>query len=138
MHAAFYDEIHMRGNRLASRAALAEFFARFDVDAATFGATFDSSEVDARVQRAVALGHEYAIRATPSLVVAGRYWTNPSLAGPDMLAVVDHLVAEEGHAGVRELRSGSQTSAACPARLAGAPPRFSKFYQHGGRSGGRP
>ena len=95
MHAAFYEEIHARGNRLASRAALAEFFARFGVDAATFDATFDSSEVDARVQRAVALSREYGIRATPSLVVAGRYPTNPSLAGLDMLAVVDHLVAKE-------------------------------------------
>ena len=95
MHAAFYDEIQVRGNLLDSRAALAEFFARFDVDAATFDATFDSSEVDARVRRAIALSQEYGIRATPSLVVAGRYLTNPSLAGPDTLAVVDHLVAKE-------------------------------------------
>jgi protein dithiol oxidoreductase (disulfide-forming) len=95
MHAAFYDEIHTRGNPLGSRAALAEFFARFGVDAATFGATFDSREVDARVRRAVALSEEYGIRATPSLVVAGRYRTNPILAGLDMLAVVDHVVAKE-------------------------------------------
>ena len=95
IHAAFYDEIQVRGNPLDSRAALAEFFARFDVDAATFDATFDSSEVDARVDRAIALSQEYGIRATPSFVVAGRYLTNPSLAGPDTLAVVDHLVAKE-------------------------------------------
>jgi thiol:disulfide interchange protein DsbA len=95
MHPNFYEEIQVRGNRLDSRAALAEFFARFDVDAATFAATFDSREVDARVRRAVALSQEYAIRATPSFVVAGRYLTNPSLAGPDTLAVVDHLVAKE-------------------------------------------
>jgi thiol:disulfide interchange protein DsbA len=99
MHAAFYDEIQTRGNRLAARDALAEFFARFGVDAATFGATFDSSEVDARVQRAAALRDEYAIRVTPSLVIAGRYSTNPGLAGRDMLAVVDHLVAEETSSG---------------------------------------
>ena len=48
MHAAFYEEIQERGNALASRAALAEFFSRFGVDAATFDATFDSGEVDAR------------------------------------------------------------------------------------------
>jgi thiol:disulfide interchange protein DsbA len=96
MHAAFYDEIHTRGTRLDSRTALAEFFARFDVDAATFDATFDSSDVDARVRRAIALSDEYAIRSTPSFVVAGRYSTGPGLAGPNTLAVVDHLVAEEG------------------------------------------
>ena len=43
MHAAFYDEIHARGNPLASREALTAFFARFDVDSATFAAAFDSS-----------------------------------------------------------------------------------------------
>jgi protein dithiol oxidoreductase (disulfide-forming) len=95
MHPAFYDEIHTRANPLDSRAALAEIFARFDVDAATFDATFDSSEVDAHVRRAIELSQEYGIRATPSFVVAGRYLTNPSLAGPDTLAVVDHLVAKE-------------------------------------------
>jgi thiol:disulfide interchange protein DsbA len=95
MHAAFYDEIHVRSNRLASREALAEFFARFGVDAAAFDAAFDSSAVDARVRNAIALGREYRVQATPSLVVAGRYSTNPSLAGPTMLAVVGQLVASE-------------------------------------------
>lgn len=91
MQDAFFDEIHERGNALASRAALAEFFERFGVDAAVFDATFDSSEVEARMLRAVALNREYSIRATPTIVVAGRYSTNPLGIG---LAVVDHLVAE--------------------------------------------
>lgn len=103
MHDAFFDEIHERGNALASRAALADFFHRFEVDAATFDATFDSSEVDARMQRAVALNREYGIVATPTLVVAGRYSTNPGRPAdastrespwPTMLAIVDQLVAE--------------------------------------------
>jgi protein dithiol oxidoreductase (disulfide-forming) len=103
MHDAFYDEIHERGNALTSRAALADFFQRFGVDAATFDATFDSSEVDARMQRAAALNREYGITATPTLVVAGRYATRSTPADPGipvddpwsrMLAVVDHLVAE--------------------------------------------
>jgi protein dithiol oxidoreductase (disulfide-forming) len=98
MHAAFYGEIHTRGNVLSSREALAELFARFDVDAATFAAAFDSAAVNERVQAAVALGREYGIRATPSLVVAGRYSTNPTLAGARVLAVVDQLAAEERRA----------------------------------------
>jgi thiol:disulfide interchange protein DsbA len=94
MHAAFYDEIHVRGNPLSSREALAEFFARFGVDGATFDAAFDSGAVDARVQRAVVLSREYGIEAVPAFVVAGRYVTSPSMAGPQVLAVVDELVAE--------------------------------------------
>ncbi len=95
MYTVFYEEIQVRGNRLESRAALAELFARFGVDATTFDATFDSPDVDARVRNAIALSEEYGIRATPSLVVAGRYMTNPSLAGTETLAVVDHLVAKQ-------------------------------------------
>lgn len=98
MHGAFYGEIHTRGNALSSREALAELFARFDVDAAKFAEAFDSAAVDARVERAVALGREYGVRATPSLVVAGRYSTNPTLAGAQVLAVVDQLVADERRA----------------------------------------
>jgi thiol:disulfide interchange protein DsbA len=103
MHDAFYDEIHERGNPLASRAALADFFERFGIDVATFDATLDSSEVDARLQRAAALNRAYRITATPTLIVAGRYATRPGLADPEtpiddvwrqMLAVVDQLVAQ--------------------------------------------
>jgi thiol:disulfide interchange protein DsbA len=116
MHNAFYDEIHERGNPLASRVALEDFFLRFGVDAATFDATFDSSEVDARMERAVALNREYGITATPTLVVAGRYSTNATLgcaaagATPDepcrdwdsaMLRVVDQLIAENRTCGDR-------------------------------------
>jgi thiol:disulfide interchange protein DsbA len=103
MHNAFYDEIHERGNPLASRAALADFFERFGIDTATFDAAFDSTEVDARMQRAAALNRAYGITATPTLIVGGRYATRPGLADPEtpiddvwrqMLAVVDQLVAE--------------------------------------------
>jgi thiol:disulfide interchange protein DsbA len=101
MHAAFYEEIHTRGNPLASRQALAGIFARFDVDAAAFAAAFDSPAVDARVREAAALGREYRISATPTLVVAGRYSTNPTVSGGRVLQVVDQLVADERRAALR-------------------------------------
>ena len=86
MYSAMYDQI-LRGNRLASRAALVEFFAGFGVDAATFDAAFDSRAVEARVEHAIALNREYRVTATPTLVVDGRYSTRT-------LAVVDRLIAE--------------------------------------------
>ena len=110
MHNAFYDDIHERGNALASRADLADFFERFGIDSATFDATFDSTEVDARMQHAAALNRAYGITATPTLIVAGRYATRPGLADPEtsiddvwrqMLAVVDQLVAETRACGDR-------------------------------------
>jgi len=102
MHGDFYDEIHVRGNRLSSREALTEFFARFGVDGATFDAAFDSRDVDARVQRAAALAREYGIDSVPAVVVAGRYVTSPGTAGPEVLAVVDQLVAEEAAQGAAD------------------------------------
>jgi len=90
-----FDEIHERGSSLDSRDLLAAFFERIDVDRSTFDATFDSSEVEARFQRAVALNREYGVQVTPTIVVAGRYTIDPGLAGSRMLEVVDQLVAEE-------------------------------------------
>lgn len=95
MHAAFYEEIHARGNPLPSRESLARFFARFGIDATAFAAAFDSPAVGRRVREAAALAREYRIDSTPTLVIAGRYSTNPGLAGDHMLAVVDQLVADE-------------------------------------------
>jgi thiol:disulfide interchange protein DsbA len=94
MHAEFYDEIHVRGNALGSRDELADFFGRFGVDRATFDAAFDSSGVDAQIRRAAALNREYAIQAAPTVVVGGRYATNPLSAGTALRELLNHLVAE--------------------------------------------
>jgi thiol:disulfide interchange protein DsbA len=64
------------------------------VDGPAFAAAFDSPRVDERLQQALALAREYGIDATPSLVVAGRYKTNPAMAGSTLFAVVDELVGE--------------------------------------------
>jgi len=95
MRADFYDEIHLRKNPLDSRDLVAAFFGRFGVDRATFDVTFDSTEVDARFQSAVALNREYGVQATPTMVVAGRYATDRGRAGSQILEVVDQLVADE-------------------------------------------
>jgi hypothetical protein len=59
------------------------------------------------------MAREHDVAAVPTLVVAGRYSTSPTLAGPDVLAVVDALVAEEAR---RTPCAGSR----CPA-APGAP-----------------
>jgi thiol:disulfide interchange protein DsbA len=110
MHAAFYEEIHTRGTRLASVAEFAEFYQRPGVDAAAYDAVFTSPVVDARVQRPAALGREYGVEATPSLVVGGRYSTS-------RLEVVDYLVAKEAVEGAADCAANEpRGSAACPSR----------------------
>jgi thiol:disulfide interchange protein DsbA len=92
-----FDEIHQSGNALDSVEALAKLFARFGVDIAAFDEAFNSSAVDAQVERAAALAREYGIMSTPTLVIAGRYRTNTSLAGSAerALAVAERLARQE-------------------------------------------
>jgi thiol:disulfide interchange protein DsbA len=117
MHAAFYDEVHVRGNPLASRAALADFFAAFGVDAARFAEVFDSAAIDARVRQAVAFARGYNVVSVPTMVVAGQYATSPTLAGTQTLAVVDELVGREAtrESLRRQLRVDGTTLSAAPA-----------------------
>lgn len=97
LHQVFYDEIHARDNSLSSPMEIAALFASFGVDAPEFDETFNSTEVAAAVERAAALGREYRITATPSLVVGGRYVTSPQFTrgSPQaMLGIVDELLAD--------------------------------------------
>ncbi len=98
MHAELFREIHERRNGLDTEAKLAEFFARFGVDAATFKTTFDSFSVQAKLQRADELNRRYRIGSVPTLVINGKYTTDAPQAGgtyEDLLALADELVASE-------------------------------------------
>ncbi len=98
MHSAFFTEIHENGNPLDTREALAEFFARFGVDAADFEQAFDSYDgVQTELQRAETLNRSYRITSVPTIIVNGKYTTNATLAGSyDLLIeLIDELVASE-------------------------------------------
>ena len=100
MHAEFFREIHERGNGLDTEAKLQEFFGRFGVDAAAFKSTFDSFEVQAKLQRADELSRRYRIDGVPTMVVNGKYTTDAVMVGSyeELLVLVDELVAAEREA----------------------------------------
>src|SRR5690606_26080568 len=98
MHSAFFTEIHENRNPLDTREALAEFFARFGVDAAEFAETFDSYEpVHAQMQRAEELNLRYQIASVPTIIVNGKYTTNATLAGSyeELIELINELTASE-------------------------------------------
>jgi thiol:disulfide interchange protein DsbA len=96
MRMSFYEEIHVRGNPLATEAAVKAFFGRFGVDEKSFDDAFDSPGVHAKLRRAVQLNQQYGVTATPSIGVDGRYVTDPSMAASHgLLDVVDALVQAE-------------------------------------------
>ena len=97
MHAPFFREMHVSGNYLQSRGAIADFFARFDVDSDAFDSAFDSFSVNTNLRRADEFARRYRVDSTPTVVVNGKYRTNASMAGgyPELLDLIDALAAAE-------------------------------------------
>lgn len=92
----FFDEIHRNGNHLETPEKLAAFFGRHGVDEATFKATFNSSDVNAKVERAEELiGGR--VGSTPTVIVNGKYATMGRMAGSyaAWFAIIDDLAARE-------------------------------------------
>lgn len=97
LHQAFFTEYHAKGNTLATEGRLKEFFARFDVDEASFEKAWNSFEVDQMLRRAADLNRRYGITGVPAIVVNGKYRTGGQEAGgyDTLLEVIDELVAIE-------------------------------------------
>ncbi|GGZ70432.1 hypothetical protein GCM10008101_25870 [Lysobacter xinjiangensis] len=79
---------------VASNAQLAQFYARFGVDAADFARRMDSAEVAAKLARAEAFIERSGVDSTPTLVVNGKYRVLGQ-SFEDMLRIADALVARE-------------------------------------------
>jgi thiol:disulfide interchange protein DsbA len=93
----FFNEIHVNRNALETEEKLAAFFAKHGVDEATFKSTFSSFAVNAKVKRAEELVQRYGVKATPTVIVDGKYTTTGAMAGTyeDWFAIIDELAARE-------------------------------------------
>ncbi|MEM9207869.1 MAG: thiol:disulfide interchange protein DsbA/DsbL [Pseudomonadota bacterium] len=90
-------ELHRRGNRLATEAAMIDVFERYGVSADDFKSTWGSFEVAQKMRVAEDLARRYGLASVPLVVVNGKYRTSGSEAGsyPKLLDVIDELVARE-------------------------------------------
>jgi len=97
MHQAFFNEIHVERNLLDTEQKLAQFFARFGVDAETFSKTFNSFSVHTKVKRSSDLITRYRVLATPNIVVNGKYVTDGAMSGSydRWFAIIDALAERE-------------------------------------------
>jgi len=97
IHPAFFNAIHVQKKRMASEEEIAALFEEHGVSKDKFEKTFRSFSIDAKVRRATELGKRYGVKATPSMVVNGKYLTDPGMAQGfrGMLSVVDELIAQE-------------------------------------------
>lgn len=96
-HAAVFQEIQQRGNRLTNEDAVRRLFERYGVSADAFDRTWKSFEVDQKMRVAKDLGRRYSIQSVPAIVVNGKFKTGgPEAGGYDVVTdVVDELIARE-------------------------------------------
>ncbi len=94
VHAAVFEAIHARGNRLLRDEDIRGFFAEFGVDAGEFNRTWSSPEVANLLRSANELARNYRIDSVPTIVINGEYRTSKYMAGDELFNVVDDLIAQ--------------------------------------------
>lgn len=101
VHKALFAAIHEDKQPLATRDALAGFFAGQGLKQADFDAAWDSPGVEYRLRQAREATRAYRVNGVPSVVVNGRYVTSVSAAGGEaaLLTLLDELVARERNGG---------------------------------------
>lgn len=104
MHEKVMRTWHVERRRLTSDADNLDWAARNGIDKQKFASVYGSFSVNAKLRNLPRLASEYSVNSTPTLIINGKYLTNPSMvaqANPNMpdqdvgaatLAVVDALV----------------------------------------------
>jgi len=97
LNSKVFNAIHNEHNRLDTPESIAAFMAKNGVDKQQFLDAYNSFGVRTKMQRASQLAQGYKIEGVPSVGVAGRYLTAPSMAGSyaATLQLVDQLVDGE-------------------------------------------
>ena len=97
IHKPFFEAIHMQKRRMNTEAEIAELFAEHGVDQKKFEKAFRSFAVEAKVRRAAELGRRYGVQATPSMIVNGKYITDPGKTNgfQGMINTVNALIEQE-------------------------------------------
>lgn len=95
LHAKVFTAIHGEKKDLSKVDAIAEWVSKQGVDKAKFLEHYNSFSVATKVTRATQAQNAYRIEGVPALGVAGRYWTDGTMAKSmeGALQVVEFLVA---------------------------------------------
>ena len=96
LHAKVFYAVHVERNRLATPEAIFDWVAKQGVDKAKFADQFNSFTAAGKVKRAVQLQEAYKVEGVPSLGIAGRFYTDGSIAKSmeRALGVADYLIDE--------------------------------------------
>lgn len=96
LHAKVFAAIHAEKQNLTTTEAIAEWVAKQGVDKAAFLAQFNSFSASNKASRAKQLMTAYEVEGVPALGVAGRFYTDGSMAKSmeRALQVTEFLTAE--------------------------------------------
>ena len=96
IHHPFFDEFHLKRNRLHNEVAIRDFFESCGISREDFERTFNSFSVRTKVTQAANKVRDYGVAQTPTMYVNGKYVVTTSAGGyQQMLDVVDYLVSLE-------------------------------------------
>ncbi|MEX0915433.1 MAG: thiol:disulfide interchange protein DsbA/DsbL [Wenzhouxiangellaceae bacterium] len=96
-HEAVFVALHDEHKRLQTIDDMAEFHSQFDVDADEFKSTASSFPVESRMRMGKAAVGKWQIRATPTLVINGKYRVSPRRGSTygELLQIADMLIERE-------------------------------------------
>ncbi len=81
LHAKVFQAIHVEKINLAKGDAMLDWVVKQGVDKAKFETQYNSFSVATKATRAAQLQNAYKVEGVPAIGVAGRYYTDGSLAG---------------------------------------------------------
>ena len=96
LHAKVFAAIHVEKQALNTETAIADWVSKHGVDKIKFTETYKSFGVASKLKRAVQLQNDYKVEGVPSFGIAGRFYTDGSIAGSMERAVkvAESLIAQ--------------------------------------------
>jgi thiol:disulfide interchange protein DsbA len=96
LHDKVFAAIHVEKQALNTDGAIADWVAKQGVDKTKFNETYKSFGVASKLKRAVQLQNDYKVEGVPSFGIAGRFYTDGSIAGSmeRALKVAESLIAQ--------------------------------------------
>ncbi len=97
IHHPLFNAIHNEKRRFTTEQSLSDFFAEHGVSPEDFRKAYHSFAVDNKVRRARLMTRRYQTQGTPSVVINGKYRTDPGMTNgfAGMIGVIDYLARLE-------------------------------------------
>jgi len=96
LHVKVFNAIHSEKVNLAKGDAITDWVVKQGVDKAKFLEQYNSFSVSTKATRSTQLQNAYRVEGVPALGIAGRFYTDGSMAGSmeRALQVAEYLIAE--------------------------------------------